>query len=164
MKVAAPLAACLLAAAGCSRGDTSSTSAARATEPNEALGEVMIGIGHRYEMAGRAAVANRFELAEFEIGEIQEAFEGDVPHATLPKEGPTAQIAPMAADFLKTAVPELKKAAAAKDRAAFDKAFQSASAACNSCHTASAKPFIQIPSVPGKPVPDTDPLPPRATP
>lgn len=124
----------------------------------------MIDVGRRFETAGRAVLANRFELAEFEVGEIQEAFENDVPHATLPKEGPTAQIAPMAAEFVKTVVPELKRAAAAKDGAAFTKAFGSASVACNACHTASAKAFIQVPSLPGKLVPDTDPLPPRPTP
>jgi cytochrome c553 len=119
----------------------------------------MIDVGRRFETAGRAVLANRFELAEFEVGEIQEAFENDVPHAAPPKEGPTAHIVPMAADFVRTILPELKRAAATKDADSFAKAFQSASAACNSCHTASAKPFIQVPSVPGKPVPDTDPLP-----
>lgn len=160
MKVAAALALLLLGAAGCSRSDAHSSPAPNATAPSApGLGEVMIGIGRRFETAGRAALANRFELAEFEVGEIQEAFEDDVPHASPPKEGPTAHIAPMAADFVRTIVPELKRAAAAKDSAGFGRAFQSASAACNSCHTASAKAFIQVPSVPGKPVPDTDPLP-----
>jgi hypothetical protein len=38
------------------------------------LGEVMTQVGRRFEVAGRAAAANRFELAAFEVGELQELF------------------------------------------------------------------------------------------
>jgi mono/diheme cytochrome c family protein len=122
----------------------------------------MVEVARRFEIAGRAAAAGRFELAEFEAGEIEEVFEGEVPHASLPKEGPTAQIPAMAKAFLTTNAPELKKAAAARDPKAFEAAFQRASAACNGCHQASEKGFIQVPSVPGKSVPDVDPSPPAA--
>lgn len=119
----------------------------------------MAEVGRRFETAGRAANANRFELAEFEAGEIEELFESDVPNAELPKEGPTAHIPATAKAFLANNAPDLKRAAASKDRAAFAAAFQRASAACNGCHQASAKGFIQVPSEPGKGVPDLDPLP-----
>jgi cytochrome c553 len=119
----------------------------------------MVQVARRFEITGRAANANRFELAEFETGEIGELFETDVPNAELPKEGPTAQIPAMAKAFLEGAVPELKKAAAAKDGAAFASAFQRAASLCNACHLASAKGFVQVPSEPGKSVPDLDPLP-----
>ncbi len=125
----------------------------------QGLGNVMVQVARRFELAGRAAQANRFELAEFEAGEIEETFENDVPGAELPKEGPTAQFPPLAKAFLETNARELREAAARKDRASFDLAFQHAAAACNGCHEASAKPFIHVPSVPGKPVPDVDPLP-----
>lgn len=149
----------LLAGAACSRGDALPGRGAGAAPPAGApLGEVMVGVGRRFETAGRAALANRFELAEFEVGEIEETFEDEVPRASLPKEGPTAHIARQAADFLRTSVPALKAASASKDAAAFAAAFQAASAACNGCHAASGKAFIQVPSAPGKPVPDTEPL------
>jgi len=119
---------------------------------------VMVNVGHRFEVAGRAMVAGRYELAEFEVGEIEEAFEDDVPHAELPKEGPTAQIRPMAENFLKTNVPELKKAAASKNVAAFQTAFEHTAGACNVCHLAAQKGFIQIPTVPGRPVPELSPI------
>jgi mono/diheme cytochrome c family protein len=119
----------------------------------------MVQVGRRFELAGRAASANRFELAEFEADELGEVFETDVPHAELPKEGPTAHIAPMARAFLETTAPDLKRAAASRDRAAFADAFRRAAAACNACHTASAKGFIQVPSEPGRAVPDVEPLP-----
>jgi mono/diheme cytochrome c family protein len=125
--------------------------------PGESLGNVMVQVARRFEIAGRAANANRFELAEFEAGEIQELFETDVPGAELPKEGPTAHIPAMAKAFLQTNAPELKKAAATKDRAAFAAAFGHAASVCNGCHQASAKGFIQVPSEPGRGVPDLDP-------
>jgi cytochrome c553 len=143
--------ATLALAAGCSREPPPA--------PKTGLGNVMVQVARRFELAGRAAAANRFELAEFEAGEIQETFENDVPGAELPKEGPTAQILPLAKAFLETNAKELHDAAAKKDRAAFDAAFQTAAAACNTCHEASAKAFIHVPSEPGKPVPDVEPVP-----
>jgi len=121
--------------------------------PRVGLGEVMVQVGRRFEVVGRATVAKRFELAEFEVGELEELFEGDVPRAELPKEGPTAHIPMMARAFLKTNLPQLKKAAASHDPKTFELAFQQTAAACNSCHQASAKGFIEIPSVPGRGVP-----------
>jgi hypothetical protein len=148
----------------CSRDGTSTTGAASsgpsaASAPKTSLGNVMVQVARRFEIAGRAASANRFELAEFEAGEIEELFEDDVPGAELPKEGPTAHIPAMAKAFLETNAPELKKAAASKDRAAFAVAFQHTASVCNGCHQASAKGFIQVPSEPGSAVPDLDPLP-----
>jgi mono/diheme cytochrome c family protein len=125
----------------------------------EGLGEVMLQVGRRFETAGRAAAANRFELAAFEAGELQELFESDVPRASLPKEGPTAQIPGLAKAFLATAPPELTRAAEAKDGAAFAAAFQRAAAQCNGCHASAEKAFIQVPTVPGQSVPILDPLP-----
>jgi mono/diheme cytochrome c family protein len=136
-------------------GSPASSAAARKV----GLGTVMVQVAQRFEVAGRAAKANRFALADFEAGEIGELFEIDVPGAELPKEGPTAHIPAMAKAFLEGNVPELKKAAAAGDRAAFAAAFQRAASVCNGCHQAAAKGFIVVPSEPGEAVPDLDPLP-----
>jgi hypothetical protein len=127
------------------------------------LGEVMVVVGRRFETAGRAAVANRWELAAFEAGELGELFESDVPHAQLPKEGPTAQIPGMAKAFLESVPADLLKAAETKDRAQFAAAFERAAAQCNACHASAAKAFIQVPTVPGQPVPVLDPLPAAST-
>src|SRR5258708_3366291 len=155
-------------ALGCTQGSSSPSGAAPAAsasreKPRESLGRVMVDVGRRFEVAGRAVVANRFELAAFEAGELTEAFEDDVPGAELPKEGPTAHIPAMAKTFAKATAPELARAAEARDRAAFTAAFQRASAACNACHQASAKGYIHVPSEPGKGVPDLDPMPPPAS-
>jgi hypothetical protein len=154
----APPAVVLLALllGSCSREPAASSSAGG---PKPRLGNVMVEVARRFETAGRAANANRFELAEFEVGEIEELFEDDVPNAELPKEGPTAHIPAVAKGFLEANLPELKKAAAAKDHEAFAAAFLRAASICNACHQAAAKGFIQVPSEPGKAVPDLGPLP-----
>jgi hypothetical protein len=151
-----------VAQAGCSQPSASLAPAppsSAAPAARQSLGNVMAEVARRFEIAGRAANANRYELAEFEVGELEELFESDVPNAELPKEGPTAHIPAVAKAFLQTNAPELKKAAASRDRAAFALAFQHTAAACNACHKASDKAFLQVPSEPGKTVPDLDPLP-----
>jgi cytochrome c553 len=117
----------------------------------------MAEVGRRFELAGRASVAGRWELAAFEAEEMEELFEGDLPRADPPKEGAADKLPGMAEAFLKTYPPALKKAAAAKDRAAFAEAFRSAAEMCNACHNASDHGFIEVPSTPGKAVPDIDP-------
>ncbi|MGO9839156.1 MAG: hypothetical protein ACLP1X_33660 [Polyangiaceae bacterium] len=158
---------CLLLAsvlmASCSKTEASPPSRDKEAKPGEqapGLGEVMVQVARRFEVAGRAASANRFELAAFEVGELEELFENDVPRASLPKEGPTAQIPAMAKAFLESIPPELTRSAASGDRVAFAAAFQHAAATCNACHVSAAKGFIQVPSVPGQSVPVLDPLPP----
>ena len=158
----APLAAqvgCSQPSATLAPPSASAGPASAAPAEKQSLGNVMAEVARRFEIAGRAASANRYELAEFEAGELEELFESDVPEASLPKEGPTAHIPAMAKAFLQTNAPELKKAAASRDRATFALAFQHTAAACNACHKASGKPFLQVPSEPGKTVPDLDPLP-----
>jgi hypothetical protein len=149
----------VLTTAACSRSPAGNGGAddASAQSAGPGLGEVMAQVGRRFEIAGRAAEAGRFELADFEVGELQELFESDVPHAALPKEGPTAHIPTMTRAFLKVGLPELKQAAARKDRAAFVEEFGHAAAVCNGCHQASAKGFIEVPSEPGKGVPSLEP-------
>src|SRR5580698_8481581 len=123
MRKRTPALAVLAILVGCSRGSAPSSATevpSSATKaPRESLGNVMVQVARRFEIAGRAANANRFELAEFEAGEIEELFETDVPAAERPKEGPTAHIPAMAKAFLEANAPELKKAAGAKDRARF---------------------------------------------
>jgi hypothetical protein len=157
--LAAALTACSRPSPPSPAGADDGVVAAASRDTRASLGNVMVEVGRRFETAGRAAVANRFELAEFEAGELEELFEGDVPAAAPPKEGPTAHIPAMAKAFLGAHPPALKKAAQARDAKAFAEAFARAAAACNDCHRASTKAFIQVPAVPGKAVPDVDPVP-----
>jgi hypothetical protein len=153
------LVALLIACAACSRPSPAAEDKQEPKAEAPGLGEVMVTVGRRFETAGRAAVANRWELAAFEAGELGELFEDDVPHASLPKEGPTAQIPAMAKAFLASAPPDLAKAAASKDRATFAAAFERAAVQCNACHAGAEKAFIVVPTVPGQAVPVLDPLP-----
>jgi hypothetical protein len=155
--------AILVAAASCSKDDSRATSGASVapaptvTAARPSLGNVMVQVARRFEICGKAAVAKRFELAAFEAGELAELFESEVLDAELPKEGPTAHIPALARGFLATSAPELESAAKAGDPRAFTLAFERAATACNGCHAASAKGFIQVPLVPGRDVPELAP-------
>jgi hypothetical protein len=155
-------AAIVLLLAGCTRPTPAPAVADAATAPPTAsaglrYGAVMSEVGRRFELAGRASVAGRFELAEFEVGELGELFDDDLPRAELPKEGPTGALPALADAFAKTVPPDLRKAAKAKDARAFTDAFGRAAATCNACHQAAGKAFIQVPSVPGTSVPELEP-------
>jgi hypothetical protein len=100
----------------CSKKEAARSSGSGEAKPSEeapGLGDVMVQVARRFEVGGRAASANRFELAAFEASEIGDLFENDVLRASLPKEGPTAQIPATAKAFLEAIPPELTKAAAA---------------------------------------------------
>ena len=148
----------LLCLASCSKGAGAPSEGARG------LGDVMADVGRRFEVAGRAAAGNRFELAAYEADELGEIFENDVPRASLPKEGPTAQIPTLAKSFLETAPPALVKAAQAKDPVAFAAAYADAAGQCNACHQSAEKGFIQIPVTPGQSVPVLAAVPPGTPP
>lgn len=149
-----------LALASCTKPDASAVTPSShdadagvgLSAPKPRLGNIMSEAARRFETAGKAAHANRFELAAFEIGELDERFE-DIPNAELPKEGPTAQIPALAAAFRTSDIPGLLDAAQKKDIAAFDAAFAKAATACNDCHKTSAKAFIEIPETPGRSIP-----------
>jgi hypothetical protein len=144
--------------ASCSKGGGTASEGARG------LGDVMADVGRRFEVAGRAAAGNRFELAAYEADELGEIFENDVPRASLPKEGPTAQIPSLAKNFLDTAPPALLKAAQAKDPVAFAAAYSDAAGQCNACHQSAEKGFIQVPAIPGQAVPVLVPVAPGSPP
>lgn len=129
----------------------------QAPSPAVGWGSVMADIGRRFEQLGRAATVGRFELAEYQLGEIEEQFEDALPHATPPREGHPDVLPPMSAAFLQTTVPDLKRAMSSRNVAGFRAAFARAAGACNECHQASGHGFIEIPTVPGQSVPSTEP-------
>ena len=138
------------------------TTTATAEPAPEALrpryGTVMIEIGQRFETVGRAALANRWELAAFETDELDELFEEDLRNAEPPKKGPTRALPGMADSFRGMHIPALSRAIKSRDKKAFNEAFTAAAAACNGCHDSSSHRFIEIAEAPGKPVLVLDPL------
>jgi mono/diheme cytochrome c family protein len=120
-------------------------------------GALMAEVGTRFERMGRAARSGRFELAEFERGELEEIFEEDLPKAEPPRESAGVNLAGVAQAFAQTNLPDLKKAIESKDRTAIERAYALASETCNGCHRTSGHAFIEIPGRPGQPVPRLDP-------
>ena len=127
------------------------------------IGTVMIENGHRFQAAGRAATAERWELAEYEAHEMIELFEDDMPRALLPGGCDDAVADRMYETLLNEQLPALRAAAHARDEARFARAFSTASGSCNGCHVGCEVGFIEVPAEPGLEVPaierDPPPLP-----
>jgi hypothetical protein len=121
-------------------------------------GELMAEVGRRFERLGRAFRANRLALAEFELGEIGEVFEEDLPKAEPPRESAGVNLAGVAQAFRETNLPELESALRSKDPAAFRAAYAHAAETCNGCHRTSGHAFVEVPAEPGAAVPRLDPL------
>jgi hypothetical protein len=119
-------------------------------------GTAMADVARRFELLGRAATAGRFELAEYQLGEIAEVFEDTLPHAVPPREGHPEVLPATASAFLKTSIPDFQRALAARDRALASAAFERTATACNACHQASGHGFIEVPLVAGRGIPNTD--------
>jgi mono/diheme cytochrome c family protein len=144
------------AIAACATPNTRAAADAGPATPARRYGDAMSEVGRRFELAGRAAAAGRFALARFEIGEIDEVFDEDLPHAEPPKERANVDLAALAKAFAETNLPALDRAADARDRAAFARAFQEAAVACNGCHAGSGHGFIDIAGELGQGVPRLD--------
>lgn len=141
-----------------------------APPPERSFGGVMADIGRRFETTGAAIAAGRFALARYEVGEIEESFADELPHASLPKEGHPEVLGPQRVAFAAPGGPlarlEQALAAQAVDGAATDAqtralaaAFSEAAGACNGCHRASGHGFLEVPATPGHRVPSVDPVP-----
>ncbi len=125
-------------------------------------GDVMTEVGRRFEQAGRAVSANRWELADYDVGEIREIFEGDLQTARTPADV-HADLRALARSV--GALPDdLQRAVASRDLHVFQSAFARAATACNACHVAAGKGYIEVPTVIGTPVPLLSLLGPAVTP
>jgi cytochrome c553 len=138
---------CVATSVGCTKPDAPVAGAPQGRR----LGDIMSEVGRRFERVGRAAVAGRWELAGYDLGELDELF-ADIPTASMP-EDVSIDVRPIARAFVETHPAELKKAIAAKDRAAFEAAFARAAGACNGCHQAAKLTFIEVPMKVGVAVP-----------
>lgn len=148
----------VLTAMGCNR------SGGRRDEPETGqiqrprYGALMSEMGQRFELLGQAAVARRWELAAFELHELEEVFE-ELPTAQPPEDIGDVDLRGVEQAFINTHPSELDSALTARDSSAFSAAFARAAATCNGCHKTSTHGFIEVPSEPGAPVPKMDPLP-----
>jgi len=111
-------------------------------------GEFMPELGRRFETLGRAVKAQRFELAAYEAHEMQEVFEDDFPGASQPDEVKN-DLRPLGDSFGTRFLSPIVAAANAKDEGRLGTAYRAAAAACNSCHQAAGKAFIEVSPDPG---------------
>ncbi|MFN7698851.1 MAG: hypothetical protein ACK6CU_27060 [Deltaproteobacteria bacterium] len=145
--------------AACSRPSNEERSAPAEAAPRVGYGTAMADVARRFELLGRATIAGRYELAEYQLGEIEEQFEETLPHAAPPKEGHPEVLPAMVSAFVQTNVPDLRRALTTRDRAQAAAAFERTATACNGCHQASGHGFIEVPLVAGRSIPNTDPAP-----
>ncbi len=153
---------CAFGIVSCSRPSSEEHPRPAAAAPAIGYGTVMADVARRFELVGRAFAAERFELAEYQLGEIEEQFAETLPHASPPKEGHPEVLPALARDFAQTHVADLRHALSSRDRAQITAAFARTATACNGCHEASGHGFIEVPTAPGRSVPNTDPVTPTA--
>lgn len=132
--------------------------AARTDEstPGRRYGTVMIEVGHRLQVLGRATGAGRWELALHEARRLGALFREDLPAATPPREATVEVLLARSHGFLETTLPALDAAVRSRDPAKMTLAYGAVVAACNGCHVSAGFEFIEIPAEPGAPMPRTD--------
>ncbi len=112
-------------------------------------------IGRRFELLGRAAAAGRYELARYELDELNEVVENDLPRAHAPQMG-DVQGAAASLRAMQVALAELQGDLSHPQAVQVRGRFAQAAKACNACHASLAHGFIQIPEELGGSVPRTD--------
>jgi hypothetical protein len=148
------LALCLGGLGACTIVKASPAPAAEAPR----YGALMAEIGRRFELFGHAAKAHRYELAAYELHELEEIFEGELSRAEAPEVG-GVNLDGLREAFIETHLEELSRAVRSRNDQAIAAAFSNAAATCSGCHKATEHAFIEIPSELGAPVPRLDPLP-----
>jgi hypothetical protein len=99
------------------------------------LGEIM-GLNQiRHEKLWFAGSHGNWPLASYELDEIQEGLEDAVKYNPT-HEGVPEPLTVLVPRYTSSPMQQLRKAVEAKDRAAFEKAFDGLTAGCNSCHQA----------------------------
>jgi len=101
-------------------------------------------VGARFERIGRAILAERWELADYDADELAEIDLTWSHHR---------EVAQLGATFHARLIPELAAAISHRDRDQAARAFATTAAACNACHVAAKMAFIEISSQLGAAVP-----------
>jgi len=122
--------------------------------PTRRYGDLMAEVGRRFERSGRAVLADRWELASYDLEELEECFERDLARATPPPEV-KIDLRTLAKAYLEVHT-ALKNATGGRDRAVFAAKFERAATACNGCHEAAGKGYIVVPVRMGASVPVID--------
>ena len=140
--------ALLLLVASCA-GSAPYTAAPTAA-PGRRLGDAMDEAGMRFGRAGRAVLSGRYELAGYDLHELDEIFSDDLATSTWHGK---AKLADLARTFASERIPALRAAVTAHDRAGYERAAADAARACNDCHKAADQAYIEISPALGAEVP-----------
>lgn len=106
-------------------------------------GQLMQQAGMRYRDLYWAAKQGQWEFAGYQTEELEELFE--ILQTASPKRAASAEA------FLKRAYPGIQEAAASRDWARFQTAFETLRQACMECHRANDHAFIRLPAAPSRP-------------
>lgn len=141
-----------LAVGGCETRDLPRDTVSAGASTGQHFGDRMDAIGRRFERLGRAALANRWEFARYEVNELRESFE-EIERMPPPEELEHMDMARLIEPLVESALTDVDSALVRQDAAAFRAAFQAASAHCNECHEVARHPYIIVPAEPGEEVP-----------
>ena len=122
--------------------------------PTRRLGGAMAELGARFERAGKAVIANRWDLANYDIAELGEVVEHDWTPASWKG---NEKVADLANAFATRTQPALQMTVRGRDRDAAARVFAEAARACNACHKAAGVAFIEVPEALGAASPVLDP-------
>ena len=105
------------------------------------VADIMIATQVRHAKLWLAGDARNWELADYQIDELKEGLEDIVKYFPVYKDMPVGQMIEATA---MAPISEVEAAVKARDRAKFIGAFDKLTAACNTCHQSSNRPFIVI--------------------
>ncbi|MHC4955270.1 MAG: hypothetical protein ACYTGZ_15560 [Planctomycetota bacterium] len=125
----------------------------KASPEGPGFGERMNSFARRFAGLWYAGRSGNFELAKYELHEMEEVIEGIEP---LQKVENGVNINGVLAALENTQLKAMEEAVEAKDKVAFEKAYRETMKACNACHTSSAHEFIRIGIPVRKPVVNRD--------
>jgi hypothetical protein len=103
--------------------------------PGPGLGEIMTLNQMRHAKLWFAGEARNWNLADYELDELQEGFDDVVTYHPTHKDSPLP-LSELVPKIMSQPMQSLRQAIEAKDTPGFEKSFDDLTAACNSCHQA----------------------------
>jgi len=116
-------------------------SAPRPVASPRRLGDAMDEAGRRFQRAGRAVIAGRWDLATYDLHELDEIFEEDLASTSWHGK---PELSALAQRFQEQQLAALRVAVHSHDRGTFEHAAAEAARACNECHKKADQAYIEI--------------------
>jgi hypothetical protein len=105
------------------------------------MADIMIATQIRHAKLWLAGDARNWELAEYQIEELKEGLEDIEKYFPVYKDMPVGQ---MIKATMTAPIADVEAAIKSRDRTRFGSTFDKLTAACNTCHQSSNRPFIVI--------------------